>query len=281
MPAEDYQVRIASRADVERIVQWAADEGWNPGLDDSAAFHLADPLGFFMGWLGGEPIAAISVVRYDSDFGFLGLYIVRPQLRGRGLGLALWREALARRPAKRIGLDGVVAQQANYKRSGFRFAYRNIRYGGMVHADSPQESLAEAREIPFAMVADYDRLHFPAPRPAFLSFWLAPSRGAALAVLENGRMGGLGAIRACREGFKIGPLFAQSERVADTLFRGLCARAAGARIYFDVPETNVPARRLAERYGLSPVFETARMYTGGAPDIALDRVFGVTTFELG
>ncbi len=32
---------------------------------------------------------------------------------------------------------------------------------------------------------------------------------------------------------------------------------------------------------MTSVFETARMYTQHAPEIALDRVFGVTSFELG
>jgi hypothetical protein len=30
-----------------------------------------------------------------------------------------------------IGLDGVVAQQGNYLKSGFQLAYRNIRYQGV------------------------------------------------------------------------------------------------------------------------------------------------------
>jgi hypothetical protein len=32
---------------------------------------------------------------------------------------------------------------------------------------------------------------------------------------------------------------------------------------------------------LAPVFETARMYTGAIRPVLLERVFGVTTFELG
>ena len=39
--------------------------------------------------------------------------------------------------------------------------------------------------------------------------------------------------------------------------------------------------RWQEGYGLAPVFETARMYTGPIRLVRLDRVFGVTTFELG
>ncbi len=52
-------------------------------------------------------------------------------------------------------------------------------------------------------------------------------------------------------------------------------------IYLDVPAPNAAAIRLAERHGMKPVFETARMYTGAAPDLPLARLFGVTSFELG
>ena len=127
----------------------------------------------------------------------------------------------------------------------------------------------------------YDRLFFPAPRPAFLSLWLTPRQGAALAVRDGDRVVGLGAIRACRDGCKLGPLYADDEAVADTLFLQLAAYARGGSIYLDVPEPNDAALRLARRYGLAPVFETARMYTGAAPDLPLTRLYGVTSFELG
>ena len=38
---------------------------------------------------------------------------------------------------------------------------------------------------------------------------------------------------------------------------------------------------LAEAHGLTPVFQTARMYPGAIRDVTLERVYGVTTFELG
>ena len=279
-----YHVRVMSHADLARTLDWAADEGWNPGRDDARAFHAADPLGFFMGWRGSEPAAAISVVNYDPGFGFLGLYIARPEFRGEGLGFALWQEALRRRAAKLIGLDGVVAQQANYARSGFRLAYRNIRYGGAPPARGEANAgadLIEAKDVPFDRLAAYDRRFFPAPRASFFSLWLAPAHGAALAAVAGGEVRGLGAIRACRNGFKIGPLFADDERIADAMFRALAAKAGNGPLFLDVPEPNKSAVRLAERYGLSPVFETARMYTGDAPEIDLAGIYGVTTFELG
>jgi hypothetical protein len=48
-----------------------------------------------------------------------------------------------------------------------------------------------------------------------------------------------------------------------------------------VPQPNVAAIALAERHGMTPYFETARMYTGIRPELPLARIFGITTLELG
>ncbi len=94
-------------------VDWAAAEGWNPGLDDLAAFRAADPDGLILGRVGGRPVASISAVRYGERFGFLGFYIVVPEAWGAGHGLAVWQAAMARFGDRIVGLDGVVAQQDN------------------------------------------------------------------------------------------------------------------------------------------------------------------------
>jgi hypothetical protein len=102
-----------------------------------------------------------------------------------------------------------------------------------------------------------------------------------ITAIRDGDMVGFGVARPCRVGVKVGPLFADDEATADALFEGLSAWTGDQPIFLDVPETNAAARRLAERHGMSPVFATARMYAGEAPDEPVDRIFGVTTFELG
>jgi hypothetical protein len=131
-----------------------------------------------------------------------------------------------------------------------------------------------------AIVA-YDRPFFPAARDAFMRCWLRPERREGRALIENGAVRGYGVIRPCRDGLKIGPLFADSDERADVLFRALAAGAKGAKIFLDCPEPNRAATNLAARYRLSPVFETARMYRGDAPALPLGRIYGITTFELG
>ena len=79
-----YQIRTMSRQEVQLAVDWAAAEGWNPGLHDAALFYAADPQGFLAGFLGDRLIATISAVRYRQDFGFIGFYIVTPEFRGHG-----------------------------------------------------------------------------------------------------------------------------------------------------------------------------------------------------
>lgn len=113
------------------------------------------------------------------------------------------------------------------------------------------------------------------------SAWIAQPDAVALATVDAGRVAGYGVVRRCKAGCKIGPLFANDAGVATGLFRALAASMPGEVIVLDVPETNPAAVALAERHGMTSVFETARMYTKDAPAIAIDRVFGVTSFELG
>jgi GNAT superfamily N-acetyltransferase len=275
-------IRVMERAELDLAIDWAAAEGWNPGLADAECFQAADPAGFLMGFDGDEPVASISVVRYSGAFGFLGLYIVRPGWRGRGHGYRLWQAGMAYLEGCTIGLDGVVAQQANYARSGFVLAHRNMRFGGTPQIGRPQDERLRVigPDLVEAVLA-YDRPFFAGPREAFLRCWLRPDRRAAIAFVEDGVVKGYGVLRACRTGFKIGPLFADGEDEADLLFRALAAEAQGAPVFLDPPEPNQAAVSLAARYALSPAFETARMYRGTAPDLPLPRIFGISTFELG
>jgi hypothetical protein len=124
----EFEIVAATEQDWAEIVEWAAAEQWNPGLADRAHFLAQDPAGFLLGRLDGHPASAVSVVVHDDAYAFLGFYLVRPELRG--LGLATWRAGLERAGARAVGLDGVVDQQENYRKSGFSFAYRTLRYAG-------------------------------------------------------------------------------------------------------------------------------------------------------
>ncbi|MBR1283340.1 GNAT family N-acetyltransferase [Bradyrhizobium sp. AUGA SZCCT0177] len=277
----DLRIRPMRPDDISIAVDWAAAEGWNPGFADAACFATVDPQGFFIGELDGAPAATVSCVNYSDHFSFLGFYIVRADLRGRGYGLGIWNAAIAHAGPRVIGLDGVVAQQQNYRRSGFELAYANIRYGGTVAAPAVPSGVVALTELPLAAVAAYDATVFPAPRTAFLRAWINAPGHSGRALVRDGALAGWGVIRACRKGHKIGPLVADDRATAEVVLSALLASVGGGEIFLDVPGINRDAVALAQDLGLTPVFETARMYTGTIPPLRLERVFGVTTFELG
>lgn len=275
-----YRIRRMNRADIDLVIGWAADEGWNPGINDGECFYNTDPNGFFIGEISGMPVGSISAIAYDNTFGFIGLYIVRPEYRVKGYGIRLWNIAMSYLGDRNIGLDGVLAQQENYERSGFRLAYKNVRYEGVVKGKRSGQVVG-LDQISFKSLSSYDSQIFPAQRQQFLKRWVTQSASAAYCYLEGATLTGYGVIRLCRNGYKIGPLFADGEEAAESLFSVLAGKAAGAPVYLDVPEVNAAAVSLAERYGMRVVFETVRMYTKKPYLSQLHRVFGVTTFELG
>ncbi len=277
-----YKVRSATRKELDTAIGWAAKEGWNPGLYDADAFFATDPKGYFMGFLGNTPIASLSAVSYGPDFGFLGFYIVKPEYRGKGYGWKLWQTALKHLKTQNIGLDGVVAQQENYKRSGFTRAYANIRHEGTGGNTSPKSiCIVPLARVPFNILLAYDRQMFPAKRAAFLKLWINQPKSLALGYMKNGKLLGYGMVRPCKVGYKVGPLFADNENIADELFQQFRAFTGKEKIYLDVPEVNKNALALAKKYSMKPMFETARMYTKAIPKVALNKIFGVTTFEVG
>jgi len=209
-----FEVRRASRGELDLVLEWAAQEGWNPGLADGDCFHATDPDGFLIGFLGEDPVGCVSMVRYGAAFSFLGFYIVEPELRGRGHGYSIWQAAIARAGNRTVGLDGVIAQQDNYRKSGFVLAHRNIRYGGIPSCGRVNDARLTpvTSEVGDAIVR-YDRLFFPERRDTFVRCWLQPDR-TAFAIVEDGSVRGYGVARPCHTGFRIGPLFADTPELA-------------------------------------------------------------------
>ena len=279
----DLLIRTMEPDDLTWALDRAADEGWNPGLNDGDCFRAADPGGFLVAEIDSRAVGCISAVAYGSEHGFIGFYIVVPEFRRHGHGMSLWKRAMDRLGDRNVGLDGVVEQQPNYRRSGFRLAWKNVRFEARgIRAPLRMPELVPIDKVPMPDLLAFDRRHFPADRSPFLRCWTTMPGGRGLAHVENGELRGFGLVRPCRVGYKIGPLFADSADVAGPMVEELAGRCApGAPVYLDVPEPNGSAMDLAARHAMRPVFETARMYTGEPPPIRLDGVYGITTFELG
>jgi GNAT superfamily N-acetyltransferase len=260
---------------------WAAAEGWNPGLDDAERFLAADPDSFLAVEREGEILATVSCALYGESYAFVGFYIVRSDLRGRGIGSPLFERALGRAAGRVVGLDGVLAQRASYERRGFVLAHHNVRWRTLGGGERP-DGVLELSSVPFEQLLEFDSAVFGSDRASFLRVWIDRPACHALACVQDKRLVGYGVLRPCHVGAKVGPLFADDAEVADELLTALLA-AAGPRteVFVDMPAANRAADGLRTRRPMEPSFETVRMYRGGRPPEDLQKVFGVTTFEFG
>ncbi len=88
-------------------------------------------------------------------------------------------------------------------------------------------------------------------------------------------------MRPCLTGWKIGPLFAATSAAASQLFEAFQAASHREPVYLDAPDYNPHALEFCKRFAMTEVFGCVRMYNGPVPDLDHERIFGITTFEVG
>lgn len=280
---EKYSICKMTERDLETAVNWAGNEGWNPGLSDAECYYSADPSGFFAGKINNEIVATISAVKYSGKFAFIGFYIVKPEFRGMGYGWKLWLHAMQSLKGYIVGLDGVLEHVEDYKKTGFVFESNNVRYQGISdQVCDPNHCVLDVSRADFADILHYDKVYFSVERKEFLEKWLYQSGHQSYKVVKNGQINGYGTIRKCRDGYKIGPLFAENPIIAEDLFLKLISSIpTGSKYFLDIPALNGDAEALTEKYNMQSVFRTVRMYCNGKPQIAMNNIYGITSFELG
>lgn len=275
----DTTIRIASADEINFMLDLARQEGWNPGLEDALAFQVADPYGFYIETLNDKPIACISLVEYPNNYAFLGLYIVLPEFRGKGYGKHLWDYVIKRHGHKNIALDGVLAQQDNYARSGFQLAHHNKRWSSERIIEAEAAGI-DGRSISFEKIYQYVQQFFPT-NPGFVATWIRLPTHQSRVFIENNQVKAFGVIRQCYEGYKIGPLYADNEIYAQKVLLSLHQAISEGPIFWDIPDQNLAGMALAKQYNMKPVFETVRMYTKAPPTLDLSKVYGIATLEIG
>jgi Acetyltransferase (GNAT) domain len=87
-------------------------------------------------------------------------------------------------------------------------------------------------------------------------------------------------VRRYRQGFKIGPLFAETLEISDRLFQSLTHGSDRQTVFIDIPDVNSALPMLVKRYRFQPVLTCVRMYWGSGVNLEVERIFGAATLEL-
>ncbi len=283
---DDLQFQKLDLEGVKTLVKWAEGEGWNPGQHDAEVYYATDPDGFYGYFVEGELIAGGAIVSYNNDFGFMGLFIVKPKYRDKGIGRKIWyqrRDTLLARlnDGAPIGMDGVIAMQPFYSKGGFEIAFRDERYEKVGTEFNINKNISSIADEDIRTILDYDRQCFGFSRPRFMKLWLNLPGNKTFKYLEDGKLKGFAIVRKANKGYKVCPLFADNEFIAEELYKACLNSVVGEPLYLDIPVTNPAAVELIKRYNAAYVFECARMYYGEPPKVEFNKVFGLTTFEIG
>ena len=286
MNLENINLKKLNKSDLNSLIKWASDEGWNPGKSDAEVFWNTDPDGFYGFFYNEKLIAAGAIISYNKEYGFMGLFIVHKEYRNKGIGRKLWhlrRDLLINRLQTNapIGMDGVLAMQSFYSKGGFNIAFRDERYefNSKTIPFSTHVSLINKED--FENIIEYDTPHFGCQRSLFLKNWLQMPESRAVKYTENNSILGYAVIRKAETGYKIGPLFANNPKIAEELFKSCLSIAPNYSVFLDIPTTNQNAVSLVKKYKGKYVFECARMYYGEMPKTDITTIYGITTFELG
>ncbi|MFZ0452604.1 MAG: GNAT family N-acetyltransferase, partial [Ignavibacteriaceae bacterium] len=252
---------------VKTLVNRAKAEGWNPGPYDAEVFYATDPDGFYGYFHDGTMIAGGSIVSYNKKFGFMGFFIVKPEYRSMGIGRKLWyqrRDTLLTRINEDapIGMDGVIAMQPFYKQGGFEILFRDERYEKTGMKFNINENISPISDEDRDTILEYDKQCFGFYRPQFLKPWLKLPGNKTFKYTEDDKLKGFAIVRKADKGYKVCPLFADNEMIAEELYKACLNSVQGESLFLDIPVVNKGAVNLIKRYNGTYVFECARMYYG-------------------
>ena len=282
---ETIAIKSLSDDNTTLVSSWMEAEGWNPGLNDTETLLRAANGGWLGIWQEQQLAGTAVAFNHSYKFAFFGLYIVQPEFRHQGLGIQLTRHRLQMAGYRNIGLDGAMDQYDSYRHIGFRLAHFTPRYCfNQIISGPVSDRICSLQDMTLIELLDYERQNqlFPCRRKHYLKAWLSQPDALGFCYRNKHEIQGYGMIRPCIEGFKIGPLFANTPDIARKLLLALLAETDGKNTYCDIPENNEQALWLAEELGGEVTeFCSARMYRGFQPELQLAKIYGFTSIEAG
>lgn len=272
--------------DVPAAARLSAGVGWNQDEADWARLLAVNPEGGFAAWLGDELVGTATLVRHGDLLAWLGMVIVREDVRGRGVAGRLVEAALAGLsppPGGAVGLDATELGAPVYLRRGFEAVAPIDRWVGVLRTLSgASPSVRQAGPGDQEALARLDAAATGVDRRRLLERLLAEPGTAVLVAEAGGRAVAYAALRGGRERLHVGPVVAADEAACEAVLDAVAERAAGREAFVDAVRAPWRAQVL-ERRGLSVARSLQRMLRPALPALAMtgERVLAAAGFEWG
>ena len=258
--------------------------GWNQVEADWRRFFELGPEGMFLAECDGCPCATASTVVYGGSLAWIGMMVVHPRFRRRGVARAMMRHCVAfleRQGMRTIKLDATDTGLPLYLEMGFQnetVVCRHVRrdMAGL----EPRSEVHAITGADWPAIAVCDAQVFGADRVPLLKL-LARDGFSAVAMTPQGPPAYAFA-RAGHTASFLGPIGALDPDAATRVIETLLAQVPAGEVYWDVPVANEASVSLAESLGFAPVRQLTRMWLGSneSPG-ALGRLYGTGSGEWG
>lgn len=233
---ETVEIELLSEVYLPEALRLTEQAQWNQTERDWRRLFQFPSGGCFGAFLDKRLIGTVTTVAYGTELAWLGMMLVDPDYRRRGLGTRLMQAALEHLQGigvNSIKLDATPSGRPLYESMGFRPEGKVERWEGMAQPGVKKKGPDWDERLRPALYA-LDRLAFGADRSTILASLIADSPVAPLVAMDQeGRLEGFALARSGRRAFYIGPVAARSQRPALALLDGMLERLAGEKVYLD------------------------------------------------
>ena len=282
------RLRLLTRADLPFADSLRTLAGWNQTPADWERFLALELDGCFLAEWNGTPAGTATTTVYGSELAWIGMVLVHPDHRRRGIGRALLEkcmEHLRGRGVRCTKLDATPDGQKVYDALGFKTEWTLTRWERGIAPVSPAARDSRIRNwqsTDAAVVEQFDVDAFGVSRCRLIETLAEQSLGALVWEAEPGRIAGYGLLRPGSRALYLGPVAARSPDMAVQLIEALIGQCGGGKIFWDIPDQNAVAVTFAEQHGFVAQRPLTRMHLGenvapGEPP----NVFGIAGPEFG
>jgi len=263
-------LRPMRASDIDDGLRLCRISGWNQVGRDWEQFLTLTPDGARVADHEGRVVGTVATVRYGTRFGWIGMVLVDPIVRGRGIGTLLLDHALellsdmplVRLDATSAGHDLYLTR--NFTEEGLILRLQAIAPG---LAAPTHEGVRRMTDQDIAEVSALDEQIFGASRAALLRWMWQGAPGFAWVATPGSRLTGYMFGRHGHDFEHMGPIVAVDAETAWQLATACLGAHAGRAFVVDAPVHTPSWQRSLEALGFReqrPLIRMARG-VGGVP----------------
>jgi ribosomal protein S18 acetylase RimI-like enzyme len=267
------RIRIMTPADTSGGMRLTEIAGWNQTEEDWQRFLAANPDGCFVAEWDGHFAGTVTTIIYGKALAWIGMVLVDPEFRGRGIGTALLTKAVDHLGARQIPcvkLDATEEGRPIYERQGFQAEYAIERHA-LQKPNSASTRVAESKRTEamnsqsaavLENILTMDREVFGADRSGLLRSVARASPEFVIASQQDSSLGGYALGRKGSRADHLGPWVARSECAARQILEDFLARSKREVVFVDALQQHSWVLALLAEHGFRHSRSLTRMYRG-------------------